>query len=215
MYSTEDSIKQINKYFGTSYTYKVEIPEFGLNKPIPVFKPSIYRSDELMRLVWRIQEEGYIVNIQDLNTIDKSPDFRIWFNRKSDMLECYFGQIAQSSAPGYLEGTTLEYCLIYAIGEWCKYNKQLKSKLEWDGNNGYMVNFYTNEKTLLFRIHKSNHTFTNQKTELEYVDYLDKPIIVNLGVVSQLSARGQALHIMYSNVKRLVDNPKRYDLSQY
>ena len=215
MYSTEDSIKQINRYFGTSYAYKVEIPEFGLNKPMPVFKPSIYKLDELMRLVWRIQEEDYIVNIQDLNTLDKGPDFRIWFNRKSDMLECYFGQIAQSSAPGYLEGTSLEYCLIYAIGEWCKYNKQLKSNLEWDGNKGYMVNFYTNEKTLLFLIHSGNRLLSNRTYQLEYMNYGERPIITDFTNHSLLSVKGAALHIMYSNVKRLTDNPEYYDLTKY
>lgn len=131
MHSARDCINAINEYFGTDYTETEVIPDMGHGKPHTFTKPSLRNLGEILRFVWRIQEEGFIVNIQDLNRLDKHPDYRIWFNVADGMIECPFGQISQGAAGGYLEGTTLEYCLLYSISEWCKYNKHIKQNVIW------------------------------------------------------------------------------------
>ena len=166
-------IDAINKYFGTNYKYDFTIPEFGLNKENKfIHELNLFNLNELMRFVFRIQEKGYLFNIQDLNNFNKSPEYRIWFNKIIDgeQIECGYGQISSSSVTNYLQGNTLEYCLLYSIGEWCKYSQY---EIEWvrirnQRNpqikyNGYIT--VNDKKHLIYRIHDLDYF------NLEYIDY--------------------------------------------
>ncbi len=216
MYKTEDSIDEINKYFGTSYPRVDVIPDFGLGKPnvFPMPK-SIYRLEELMRFVWRIQEEGFLVNIQDLNGLDKPSDYRIWFNLEEGMIECPFGQISQGAASGILRGTSLEYCLIYSIGEWCKFGKYIKQNITWRRIRdvrrpnikweGYLD--IDGNEILLYRIHDLDYF------HLEMVELTGEVIMIEMTEKHFLpDVKMDAEMMMYSRIANIVKDPNTYNL---
>jgi hypothetical protein len=219
MYKTEDSIDEINKYFGTSYPRTIVIPDFGLDKPSVFPMPSsIYSLAELMRFVWRIQEEGFIVNIQDLSRLDEPTNYRIWFNLEEGMIECPFGQISQSAASGYLEGTTLEYCLIYSIGEWCKFGKYIKQNIAWRRIRdvrqpnvkweGYY--FIDGNEILLYRIHDLDYF------NLEMVDYAGDVLMLEMPETYFLAdVKQQATMMMYSKIISIVKQKTIYNLKNH
>jgi hypothetical protein len=195
--STDRSLKAINEYFGTSHTTDTAT------------------LIELMRLVSRIQHDhGFIVQIQDLNRLDSKygSDFRIWFNRKEDMLECGFGQICQGSAPGYLDDENLETCLIYSIGEWCTYHKYLDA-FSWKRvrgfdsvkEEGYLT--VAGKELLVIRFHDMDHFY------LEYVELTGDTIMVEMPdsyLKSEVLDRGH--YKILEHIKPIVDNLAKYAL---
>lgn len=202
MYTSKASIDEINKYFGTTYTARIN--------------SYIYDIEELMRLVWRISELGFVVNIQDLNSIDKPHDFRIWFNYRHEthgLVECPFGQIAQSSAVGILEGNSLSYCLLYSIGEWCKYNKLYDCEIIWRRNRGFDGVMRTgslavgDKQHLLYRIHDTDHFY------LEYRDFDGTHVMSEMpDDMDYDDIKLQAQLMFFSRITYITDDISRYIL---
>lgn len=212
MYKLEDCIKTINEYFGTDYRVVDVVPDFGLGKPHRFPKPSIHRLEEIMRFIWRIQEEGFIVNIQDLRTLDKYPEYRIWFNLMENMVECPFGQISQGAAGGYLEGSSLECCLLYSISEWCKFNKYIKQNVTWRRIRDKDVKYtgcidVDGEEIVLYRIHDLDYL------HIEYVELDGNVCMVEMPenfMMNEVKIAAESM--MYGCITSIAKNPSKFNL---
>lgn len=126
-------IDEINNYFGTAYPNHEDgdLTKLKLCELFIARNKSIFRMEEVMRLITRIQEKQFIVNIEDITTLDVEPVFRIWFNiiiesnlqdGQDEIVECSYGQVRTGYAPSGIKDDLI-HLLVYSISEWCKYNK--------------------------------------------------------------------------------------------
>jgi len=206
MIRIEDRINTINEYFGTDYSVTDVVHDKSHTFP----KPSIYQFSEILRFVHRIRDEGFIVNIQDLNPLDRPPEYKIWFNLTEGMIECPFGHISQGTAHGHLECTTLVHCLLYSISEWCKYNKCVKQNIVWHRSRNAKWEGYAqvgDREILIYRIHDLDYF------HLEYVD-LNKQIYMSDMPESYYidDVKSDAQSMMYSSIVSIFDDPENYNL---
>lgn len=181
-----------------------------------------YTLIDLLRLVSRIQDHGYIINFNDLNDLNKLSDFRIWFNKidpnTHGLIECSYGQISQSSSVigVYTKDDTLESCLIYSISEWCQYHKiydehvifwsrkmtTVKDRLKYEGHITY-----NNEKIILFRIYDEDEFI------LEFVGETGEIIRQEMNDTSSDIIR-YAECIALSNIVNIYKNLNKYKLNK-